>query len=64
MITIFAIKKTALAGVFAILVGVGSAHAQTQPANADPSTGEELYAEHCASCHGVNLEGQDDWQSL
>lgn len=25
--------------------------------------GKALYAQHCASCHGVNLEGQPDWQS-
>lgn len=25
--------------------------------------GEPLYARHCASCHGVQLEGQPDWQS-
>ena len=24
--------------------------------------GEAVYAEHCASCHGANLEGQDDWR--
>ena len=24
--------------------------------------GQEIYAEHCASCHGTNLEGQPDWQ--
>ncbi len=24
--------------------------------------GAELYAEHCASCHGARLEGQADWQ--
>ena len=24
--------------------------------------GEELYAVHCASCHGANLEGQDNWR--
>ena len=23
--------------------------------------GAELYAEHCASCHGKNLEGQRNW---
>ena len=23
--------------------------------------GSVLYAEHCASCHGENLEGQTDW---
>ncbi|ODT66651.1 MAG: cytochrome C [Pelagibacterium sp. SCN 63-23] len=25
--------------------------------------GRQLYLENCASCHGVNLEGQPDWQS-
>lgn len=32
---------------------------------ADPEMlqlGKELYAENCASCHGVNLEGQADWK--
>ncbi len=24
--------------------------------------GRSLYAEHCASCHGVSLEGQPGWQ--
>ncbi|MGR3723989.1 c-type cytochrome [Abyssibius alkaniclasticus] len=24
--------------------------------------GQQLYAENCASCHGVNLEGQPDWR--
>ena len=23
--------------------------------------GRQLYADHCASCHGNNLEGQPDW---
>jgi mono/diheme cytochrome c family protein len=25
--------------------------------------GQLLYAQHCASCHGVNLEGERDWQT-
>lgn len=25
--------------------------------------GERVYREHCASCHGGNLEGQPDWRS-
>jgi mono/diheme cytochrome c family protein len=35
---------------------------------ADPSDaakvalGGKLYAEHCASCHGANLEGQANWR--
>jgi mono/diheme cytochrome c family protein len=24
--------------------------------------GQQLYAQHCASCHGANLEGQPDWR--
>ena len=26
------------------------------------AAGVELYAAHCASCHGVNLEGQPNWR--
>ena len=26
------------------------------------SVGERLYIQQCASCHGVNLEGQPDWK--
>ena len=32
----------------------------------DPSQvalGRAIYADHCASCHGVNLEGQPDWRT-
>ena len=25
--------------------------------------GQTLYAEHCAACHGANLEGQPNWRS-
>ena len=28
----------------------------------DEAEGRALYAEHCASCHGADLEGQEDWQ--
>ena len=28
----------------------------------DPDTGRMLYADHCAVCHGVDLEGAPDWQ--
>ena len=24
--------------------------------------GESIYALHCATCHGANLEGEDDWK--
>lgn len=29
----------------------------------DLAAGEQLYQESCASCHGVDLEGQPDWRS-
>jgi mono/diheme cytochrome c family protein len=27
------------------------------------ATGQQVYAENCAACHGANLEGQADWQT-
>jgi mono/diheme cytochrome c family protein len=24
--------------------------------------GEKLYAQHCAACHGANLQGEPEWQ--
>ena len=29
----------------------------------DINVGSSLYADNCASCHGVNLEGQPNWRS-
>lgn len=29
----------------------------------DIVAGKELYVDYCASCHGVNLEGQENWRS-
>ncbi len=31
--------------------------------NRDLTDGQTLYVEHCASCHGVNLQGQPDWRT-
>jgi mono/diheme cytochrome c family protein len=42
-----------------------TAHGAFRPDPRDPellALGERLYGEHCASCHGVELEGQPDWQ--
>lgn len=34
-----------------------------EPSVSIVALGRALYAEHCASCHGANLEGQPDWKS-
>jgi mono/diheme cytochrome c family protein len=52
------------------LVRLVSAQAQTppQPSQADPDNaehvalGQQVYASFCSGCHGVNLEGQSNWQ--
>ena len=35
----------------------------TEPATGRLERGQAIYAEHCASCHGAELEGQPDWRS-
>ncbi|MGA8051739.1 MAG: cytochrome c [Burkholderiales bacterium] len=47
----------------ALLAGCGEESATR--AQRDPATlaqGQKLYAQHCAACHGANLEGQRDWR--
>jgi len=40
-----------------------SAFAFFHSRTADVEAGRALYVQHCADCHGVNLEGQPDWRS-
>ena len=49
-----AAATTAIAGW--LLVG------QAALSSDDLAQGAALYAEHCASCHGKNLEGAPDWR--
>jgi mono/diheme cytochrome c family protein len=59
-----------LSGMATGLLGVVGAQAQTAPParQADPDNaeqvalGQQVYASFCTGCHGVNLEGQPDWQ--
>ena len=47
-----------------LLLFVAITHGCGEPAP-DPAQlalGEKLYAQHCAACHGANLEGQPNWQ--
>ncbi len=51
------------AGLAVSRSGAGFAAGPTEPDAADLAEGARLYAEHCASCHGTDLEGQPDWQA-
>lgn len=48
-----------------ILMGLlpAPAAAFMHAATADSAPGRALYVEHCAACHGVELEGQREWRS-
>nr|WP_284376017.1 c-type cytochrome [Sulfitobacter pacificus] len=54
-------------GVAVLAFGSGSAEADRVTLRPDHTEtvalGAEVYAAQCASCHGVNLEGQPDWRS-
>jgi len=45
--------------VFALLL---SGCAEHEPDPARLATGKKVYVQHCASCHGMALEGQPDWR--
>jgi mono/diheme cytochrome c family protein len=50
------------------LVLIGALRGGASPLGADPTVarevalGREVYLARCASCHGVNLEGQPNWK--
>lgn len=46
--------------LFAFMLAVTVAPVAVQ---SEVPTGERLYQENCASCHGTDLEGQPDWRS-
>ncbi len=52
------------APVIVVLASIwaGAAMAQVTDQSQTIETGRALYSANCASCHGVNLEGQPDWR--
>ncbi|MDJ0820190.1 MAG: cytochrome c [Paracoccaceae bacterium] len=46
----------------AILLTASPALASHELEDRDTGRGEVLYAEHCAACHGADLEGQPNWR--
>ena len=63
----------AIAAVIAVaVIGGGTWYISLPPADGDlampdltvaAKNGKQSYAEHCAACHGANLEGAADWRS-
>jgi mono/diheme cytochrome c family protein len=58
-------------GLLALVAGVAVVLAQSEDTDlmsasdypVDIAAGADLYGQYCASCHGANLEGQEDWRS-
>lgn len=50
------------AGLFVWTAAAATSDTGRMPENVDILAGQDLYAENCAACHGVNLEGQEDWR--
>ena len=51
------------AAIFLGLPWIGAAGRIDVPEAELALEGAPLYAEHCAACHGANLEGQPNWRS-
>lgn len=49
--------------IFMLGLGATSAAADHELENRNLINGQALYAEHCAACHGKNLEGQPNWRT-
>jgi mono/diheme cytochrome c family protein len=47
---------------YSILLLLFLAACQPESLSTTDSVGEAVYVQQCASCHGVNLEGQPDWK--
>lgn len=53
-------KYIRLAGVLVLAAAPMQVFAQADAGN--PTLGAPLYRDNCASCHGADLQGQDNWQ--
>jgi mono/diheme cytochrome c family protein len=57
-----AVAIAAALGAAALWRGLGEPATRSAASPGMLALGAALYGEHCASCHGVELEGQPDWQ--
>lgn len=51
-----------LAPVIAAVLLTGCEQKESATQISSASSGKTLYMQHCASCHGANLEGQPNWR--
>jgi mono/diheme cytochrome c family protein len=64
LISVFAIGVVAAVIYLAIGEPTAEATLSADPTNAAlVATGQQVYASHCAACHGANLEGQANWRA-
>ena len=57
------IYPLALAALLVAVAARAPAQPALQPDTADAALGKPLYDEHCAACHGADLEGQENWRT-
>jgi mono/diheme cytochrome c family protein len=63
LLAIAATVAAALGGAALLRVAGGPGAPSVTEDRAQVALGRRVYAEHCARCHGANLEGQPDWQT-
>jgi mono/diheme cytochrome c family protein len=61
LLGVFSVAGAAAVAVWLVLSSGGAAPGDPDDP-AQVSLGRELYKEHCASCHGAQLEGQPNWR--
>ena len=56
------IDRRSLAVLASLMLMFDLIPAHSAASEPDIAKGQKLYAQHCASCHGANLEGQPNWR--
>lgn len=57
------VARLTVLGCALLLAGCGDGAARIDATDAKQvAAGQAIYAQHCASCHGGNLEGQPNWR--
>ena len=57
-------RVTATIGMAMVIIAASLPAGRIAWASDDLGQGAALYAEHCASCHGENLEGAPNWRRV